>query len=825
MTDERRTGASWGWVTQLLSIGLRPAWQSWMYQRTRQHQDARFGRPAAPVGPWQRLGALEAYERDTHGVTFRTGQGCLRLDVLAEDCLRVRVSPDGRLPELFSYALVEDGPQTGDFNVTEESDALAIRMGRNICRVARADLRLTVTDTDGRLIYADAEGPVWSGERVRLSARLMPDETGHGLGERAFGFNLRGRSYALWNTDPAGYQRGNDPINLCIPFYVGLRGRSAYGLFWDNPVRGMVAVGAPGAEDRLIFEAEAGGLCYTLFTGPSALDVLSAYTRLTGRMPLPPLWALGYHQSRWSYMSADEVRDIAREFRQRRIPCDAIYLDIDYMDGFRCFTWHPRRFPNPAGLISDLKAAGFRTVVMIDPGIKVDRSYRVCRDGLAQGAFLRYPDGRLFVAPVWPGNCYFPDFTAPAVRQWWGTLYRDLLEAGVAGVWNDMNEPAIFSSDARLKEAPDYLVHDYEGRSADHRTAHNVYGMQMVRATREGLERLQPERRHLVITRSGYAGVQRYASSWTADNHSTWDHLKLSISMCLNLGMSGLAFTGPDIGGFAGEADGELFTRWVQAGILLPFFRGHTAKWTGRHEPWAFGQPYEDICRKYIALRYCLLPCLYTAFAECARYGWPIVRPLALLDPDLVDCDDAYLLGETLLVAPVVEPGAQTRTVCLPSGVWYDYWSGTKFKGGKRYQVEAPLDQLPLFARAGSVIPHWPEMLYTGEKVVDELTLRVYAGDGRSPLYEDAGEGKDYQAGVFRWSHFACATSAKQFDLHWEREGPYVPGYRQIRLQLYGLAHPPQQISLDGSPVAWQMQDGCITFSTDREFEALSAVF
>ncbi len=803
-------------------VGLRQVWEALLYTRRSRLKDARFAKEPASSGPWHKLGALQVFEQDAQGVVFHGENGSLRVDVLAEDCFRVCVAPGGVFPDSFSYAVAKTAWNPVDFIVEEGEDSIVIHAGDTLCRVARRSLKLTFAASAGRIICEDEGGPSWRGGEVRLSLRLAPHESAHGLGERAFGLNLRGRTYTFWNTDPIGYHRGEDPINMSIPFYVGLRGLHAYGVFWDNSSRGTVRVGESGAEDELLFAAESGALRYYVFTGPTALQVLERYTELTGRMPMPPLWALGYHQSRWSYMSDTEVREIAEEFRRRRIPCDALYLDIDYMDGFRCFTWDPHRFPSPSRLISDLARQGFKTVVICDPGIKVDRRYPVCQSGLREDVFLKYPDGQLFVAPVWPGNCYFPDFTKPAARAWWGRQHAGFLQDGVAGFWDDMGEPAIFGIGGKAPHVPDYVCHDWEGKGATHLEAHNVYGTLMGRATREGVERLQPDRRHLVIIRAGYAGAQRYASSWTADNFSTWDHLRLSVSMCLNLGLSGMAFTGPDVGGFAGNADGELFTRWVQLAALLPFFRAHSAKGTNRHEPWAFGQPYEDIIRRYIELRYRLLPYLYTVFAECAAQGWPIVRPLALLDASFADCDDQYLVGNALLVAPVVEQGATARTVRLPIGEWYDYWGGTLYDGDAEYEVSAPLEALPLYVRAGSVLPHWPVMQHTGEFAVEELTLRVYTGSGRTALYEDAGEGMAYKEGEFRWSHFTCGWGGSgALTLDWQRTGEYRPSYDSIRLEVVGLGGEPKSVELDGQAVPeWRFTDG-VLWLTARTFDRL----
>lgn len=813
--DEKKRTTAFSLLGMVRAIGLRTSLDSAVYDVVRRRQAARFAAPETQPGPWQSPSELNAFKADQTGAEFHSDSGSLRVDVVGEQCFRVRFAPDGQFAPLFSYAVVERrDTQPVPFSIVETDTAIEVRAEHLAAEIGRDDLSVRITTPEGRVVCEDAGGIAWRGKAVRHSVLLAKAEAGHGLGERAFGLNLRGRTYGLWNTDPAGYAPGVDPINLCIPFYVGQDGQGARGIFWDNPSRGTIAVGAAGAEDELVFSAESGELCYYVFPGPTLNDVVEQYTALTGRMPMPPLWTLGYQQCRWSYMSADEVRGIAAEFRRRQIPCDALYLDIDYMDGFRCFTWNPRTFPEPERLTADLAAQGFRTVVMIDPGIKQDHAYAVCKSGLQEDVFLKYPDGSLFVAPVWPGNCYFPDFTSARVRAWWGEWYRGMLDKGVAGFWNDMGEPAIFCMAGADKNVPDFVPHDWDGRGATHLEAHNVYGMQMGRATREGLEALQPDRRHLVIVRAGYAGVQRYASSWTADNLSTWDHLRVTIGMCLNLGLSGLAFTGPDIGGFGGNADGELFARWIQLATLLPFFRGHTAKGTIPHEPWAFGQPYEDINRRYIGLRYRFLPYLYTAMAECATYGWPIIRPTKILDAAVGDCDDTYLLRDGVLVAPVVQQGADRRQVRLPAGGWYDYWTGQPVKGGETIEVTAPLEHLPLYVRAGTVLPHWPAMQYTGERPVDELELRVYHGEGESTLYEDAGEGKAYQAGAYRWSRFFCQPSAAGLSVRWEIAGDFQPEYRRARVLVYGLAARPASVLVDDRRIEdWDWQDGVLTVS------------
>jgi alpha-glucosidase len=508
---------------------------------------------------------------------------------------------------------------------------------------------------------------------------------------------------------------------------------------------------------------------------------------------------LGYQQCRWSYFPEEQVRQLAAEFRRRRIPCDAIYLDIHYLDGYRVFTWDPERFPDPPRLLADLRQQGFRTISLIDPGVKVDPGYHVHDEGVTQERFCQMPDGTLFQGPVWPGRCYFPDFTNPEVRAWWGDLYQPLLEAGVSGFWNDMNEPAIFGGDM-----PKNLAHCYEGRGANHGEIHNVYGFQMVRASAEGLGRLRPEKRVPLISRSGYAGVQRYALVWTGDNHSTWEDLELSVSMCLNLGLSGVAFCGPDTGGFAGDCDGELLARWTQVGALMPFFRNHSALGTVNQEPWVFGEPYESICRRWIELRYELLPYIYSAAWQAAEHGLPMMRPLALAFPEderTHGMGDQFLFGDALLAAPVSRPGQRARSVYLPGGQWYDFWSGERLEG--EVQADAPLERMPLYVRAGTVLPRGPVMQYSDELQPEAMQLHIYPGEGESWLYQDDGHSRDYETGAFRLTRFVCepGSEGKGLVVRCKAEGAFEPGYERFEVYIHGLKNLPQQVNVDGRQV------------------------
>jgi alpha-glucosidase len=759
------------------------------------------------------LGDLVSCQVAGQAVDLLCTNGVLRVELLAGDLVRFRLrrANAGHFPPVFSYAL--DLSTTWlpvPFELEEDHQSLTLHTHRLTCRIDRSPCRLSFYDPQGRPL-SEGGGLGFRGEGAYCTRKLVEAEALYGLGEKAFDLNLRGRALEMWNTDPESYAPGVDPINLCVPALIALRDGRAYGLFLDNPGHARFDLGHT-YPDQLRYEASSGELCAYFFAGPSMPDVLARYTQLTGRMSLPPRWMLGYHQSRWSYHPERQVRKVAAKFRRRRIPCDALYLDIHYMDGYRVFTWDTGRFPDPPGLLADLRAQGFRTIAIIDPGVKVDPGYQVHDEGLALDMFCKLPDGTPFQGPVWPGQCYFPDFTDPKVRAWWGKLYKPLLDAGVAGFWNDMNEPAIFGG-----IMPGTVHHAYDGRGATHGKIHNVYSLQMARATAEGLRRLRPGERVPLLARAGYAGLQRFGLVWTADNLSTWAHLRLCLSMCLNLGLSGLAFCGPDIGGFAGDCDGELLVRWTQVGALTPFFRNHSAIGSRRQEPWAFGEPYESICRRWIELRYELLPYLYTAFWQAAQTGLPVMRPLSLAYPQDIrtySLDDQYLFGDALLAAPVGQPGQRARQVYLPGGAWYDFWTGERLNG--KVAAGAPLARMPLYVRSGTVLPMGPVMQHTGEWPPEALKLHIYPGEGESWLYEDDGQSLAYRNGEFQLTRFICETNGHRLAVRREVEGPYDPGYGQFDIVVHGLEAAPRQVLVDGNAeeVAYDDETGTLWLAT-----------
>jgi len=751
------------------------------------------GEGAAPAQPgppdaygFETLGAVSRVERVGDAtVVLHAGGARLRLDFPDEAIVRVRLAaPGGDFAPDETYAM-DPAPAfrpTASLEVVVGDDEVRLRTPSLSVRARRDTCRLRFEDREGYPIVEDEAGAAWGAAgAAALSLRLRPDERIFGLGDKPSALDRRGRRYENWATDAFGFQRDSDPLYKAIPVIVGIVEGRPWGLFVDTTRRSAFDLGAEDA-GRLRVDTGGSPLDYVVVAGTTPLDVVRGLARYTGRTPMLPRWALGYHQCRYSYRDEAEVRTVARELRERGFGCDAIYFDIHYMDGFRVFTWDREAFPDPAGLIGDLAADGFRSVVIIDPGVKADDpEYAVAHEGLEAGHYCTYPDGQPFVGEVWPGPCYFPDFTRAGTRMWWGDLHRGLVADGAAGVWNDMNEPAVFTVSGVEADAgtfPLEVRHDLDGRGGDHAEAHNVYGMQMARATTDGLRRLAPARRPFIITRAAYAGTQRYATTWTGDNSATWDHLRLAAQQCLSLAISGIPFSGSDVGGFSGAPDGELFARWMQLGVLTPLFRNHSAVDTPRREPWLFGDEIESVARGAVALRYRLLPYLYTALHEAATDGTPILRALPLVHP----ADEtvrrasplAFYVGPDLLAHPVLEEGQREREVYLPAreGGWTCFHTGAHHPGRSSVWAETPLDRLPLYVGAGTVLPLAPARRHADEPF-DRLTLRVYAGPARwsSRMYDDAGDGWDFENGDYWLASFNAEDDGAALVVACEVEG------------------------------------------------------
>lgn len=604
---------------------------------------------------------------------------------------------------------------------------------------------------DEALALLKKEGHTAAGEsgkklQVQEIRSLEKDDCIYGLGDKMGGLNKRHYEYEMWNTDNPDPQEDNfKSLYKSIPFMLVLKKKGAYGIFFDNHNKTYFDLGKE-CDDYYVFGADRGNLDYYFIGGVTLKDVIFNYTDLTGRAPMQQLWTLGFHQSRWGYGSEKEIRGIAQNMKKYELPCDCIHFDIDYMDRYKVFTWNQETYEDGAKVLSDLKEMGIKSVAIIDPGVKVEKDYYVYEEGMKEGFFAKTPKGEVYVNEVWPGDAVYPDFGNPKVRIWWGEKQKFLIDMGVDGVWNDMNEPASFRG-----PLPDDVVFTDEDTVSSHLEMHNIYGHNMAKATYEGWKNLSGKR-PFVITRACYGGSQKYTTGWTGDNHSIWSHIRMAIPQLCNLGLSGLGFIGTDVGGFGSDCTPELFARWMQLGCFSPFFRDHCAKGCRAQEPWQFGEEVLSISRKYMNLRYELLPYLYDLMRECELTGTPMMRPLVLefeKDEKVKNRNDEFMLGDRMMIAPVVEQGAREKLVYLPKGKWYDYWTGEEKAGEQFFVRSAPLDVCPIYVKAGAVIPKYPVRMHVGRDKDDLLILEAYPGEGSYVHYQDNGEDFQYRDGAY----------------------------------------------------------------------------
>ncbi len=791
----------------LVVYGLAQPWR----ERRERHVERRAQRG------WVLPGWLQGWHQSRSGATLSFPEAELEVSYLASDVVRLTWSP-GSAP--VPYALSEQVPawerpqvacDEGDAGLTLEASKGSSSAAKQPSSDGSGECELAVrVSRDGQVVLADGSGgvllhqlpPVRRGAGWTYRSRLAPGEALYGLGEQAGSFNLRepaarrrhrhispsrsqsvsgAQVYRLWNRDAGGtYGPGLTPLYLGIPVMVGRHGAGSYLVFFENSFRGSVKVPHEGATEATLEASFSGGQLRLYVIGGSVAHALQRYGELTGMAPLPPRWALGYHQSRWGYRTADQVREVVRRFVEMGAPLDAIHLDLDYMDGYRVFTIDGKRFGDMAALSSELGKSDVHLVTIIDPGVKVDNGYSVYDTGMAEGRFCRLPDGRLAVGAAWPGPVAFPDFTDAGARAWWGANYQVLVDAGVSGVWHDMNEPSM-TIPLGDRTLPLDTVHGLEGRGGDHREAHNYYGLLMDRAGFAALTERAPDKRPFILSRSGWAGIQRYAWSWTGDTESSWAALAQTVPTLLGLGMSGMPYSGPDVGGFMGEPDPELYLRWLQLAVFLPFCRTHSVIGARPREPWTFEEPFRHLIVSALRFRRSIRPYLYTLAEECARTGAPLVRPLwwpgehpRSPGKASLDVDDAFLLGDSLLVAPATRPGMRVREVSLPSGAWHRLsWpndpllsgreGGKGGKGGEGREgregreggkggesgkgVEAavigprtvladmPMECLAVFVRAGSILP----VEVAGH--LELLAFRDASGGAAGTLYRDSGDG------------------------------------------------------------------------------------
>jgi len=727
-------------------------------------------------------GKVKSIKSTEHSIVVKTENAFAEIYAYSPTVIRVRVSRTEPKND-FSWVVIQQ-PVSAFRDLKEKGDAVEFNTDSLQVVLYKNPMRIVVKSIKGEVISEDyASLPVsWQGTEVTCYKKLFMDEKFLGLGEKTGNLDKRGNSFENWNSDVPAYATNHDPLYQSIQFFIGVHGKVTNGIFLDNSFRTKFNFGASTDEQFSSFSAANGEMNYYIFGASGIAGIIKDYTWLTGRMPMPPYWSLGYHQCRWSYFPESQVIGIAQQFRDKQIPCDAIYLDIDYMDSYKIFTWNKDKFPQPKAMIEKLNGMGFHVVTIVDPGIKVEKGYFAYDEGVANNYFAKYPDGTNYIGSVWPGRCHFPDFTKEAVRKWWGASFSRLVEPGVEGYWNDMNEPSAWG-----QSIPNIIQFDFEGRKGNITEAHNIYGLEMSRATFEGTKALLKGKRPFVITRAGFAGVQRYSMVWTGDNDATDDHMLLSARMVTGLGLSGVSFTGPDVGGFMGNPTEQLFTRWMSLGVFTPFYRNHSSWDTKSKEPWSFGPIVEKMVKEMIMQRYRLLPYIYSAFHESTLSGMPVARSLAInytFDEKIYwwKYQNEYLFGDNLLVAPV-SCNQTASKIYLPEGGWYRLSSGEFYNGSSEVTVDAPLNDLPVFVKASGIIPMQSDIQYTAQKPSPTLDLHIYNGvkPNNYTYYEDDGMTYQFENGQYYQRNINFEPGNKTIILT-KPEGSYPSKFTTLRL-------------------------------------------
>ncbi len=778
-------------------------------------------------------------KHNVRGILAEVDAELLRIDVIRDDILRIKLSKGGVFDEAPTFAVCADlSSDVPCFEVEVGEKGVKICTSKMVLTLELSPFRLDVQRTDGSFIFETGlnqdgipEFYASLNNEFVIRKHCMREDAFYGLGEKTGRLNRKGQDFTLWNTDvlnptatgefkakhavgdPRADQTSTefDPYYVSIPFFYHMMAdNQAAGFFVDNGYRARFDFSPHTAYS---YHFLGGQYTEYIFAGPSMADILEGYTWLTGRMQPPPLWALGYHQCRWHAYNQETLEALAIKQRQAHIPCDALWLDIDYMDGYRVFTWNTENFPDVPGMLNRLGSQGFKAITIIDPGVKYDPGYQVYDQAIERDILCKTESGTTFIGQVWPGKTAFPDFVTQAGRDWWGELNAQHVKSGLAGIWNDMNEPA-------TGEVPPDAMRFGNGLYS-HARYHNQYALLMAMGTTDGLLAAMPDKRTFVLSRAGFAGIQRYAANWLGDNLSRWDHLWMSLPMGMGLGISGQPFIGADIGGFNGNSNAELFSRWVQCGALVPFCRNHNSTGNIDQYAWSFGEVVEAVARQAIELRYRLMPYIYSCFIQAAETGAPVQQPLIFAfqdDKTLRDIDDQYLFGPNLLVAPVTAPGITSRQVYLPDGNWFN-WHGEHGNEaqdgqvglqGKRFIIApTPMDGIPLYARGGAVIPMWPEApASTAGFYPSSIELHIFVptmdGVTESMLQEDDGLTFGFRHGAFYRTTFSLKRAENVLSLEGIVSGNGFAEFARRSFTLIFHGSSPTQIEVNGQSVKLQ---------------------
>ena len=704
------------------------------------------------------------YEINHNNIDIYFSNMKITLTIFENDIVKVFIGD--KYEESISTNGVVDDLGKGEFIVEEDSNFVIIKGTKVLTFVDKNTTEISFKDLEGNIINEDFQ-PSFKDEEGNVYISKVNDCLAYyGLGEKGGDLNKKGCYTENFNTDDPETDDDSVTYYKTIPFYVALKEEATYGIFFDNSFRSYFDMGKEMG-DRIFFGAIGGQIQYYFIPGENIKEVVKNYTALTGRMEMPPLWSLGYQQCRFSYFSQEEVRELVKTFEEKDIPLDVVYLDIDYMDGFRVMTFKTPNFDDAAGLISDLKEKGIRTITIIDPGVKVDEEYDVFKRGKEGNHFTKKLDGEMFIGAVWPGDSAFPDFSNKDCREWWKSeLKKFISEHGMDGIWNDMNEPCVFNNDH--KTMLETCLHNSDNGVIEHKEFHNRYGFEMSRCSKEAQEELHPNERGFSMTRATYAGGQRYSSVWTGDNMSLWSQMRMSISMNANLGISGFSFVGNDVSGFGLDSSEELFVRWMEMRPFIPIFRNHSNMYTRRQEPWAFGPRAEKIAKKSIELRYELLPYIYDLYYISHKEGLPIFRPMIMeyeKDMNLLNMREQFMLGENMLVAPVLYEGERSKTVYLPKGSWFNYFTMEKLQGGKWYKLPCELDEILVFVKEGAIIPTYNKKFRNVKERPNNILLKVFGENAKGFHYNDDGHTMEYLEGKYTYMDIKVVDGKEELKL------------------------------------------------------------
>ncbi|MGU8575243.1 glycoside hydrolase family 31 protein [Clostridium perfringens] len=710
------------------------------------------------------LRVFKNYEINHNNIDIYFSNMKITLTMFENDIVKVFIGD--KYEESISTNGVVDNLEKGEFIVEEDSNFVIIKGTKVLTFVDKNTTEISFRDLEGNIINEDFQ-PSFKDEKGNVYISKVNDCLAYyGLGEKGGDLNKKGCYTENFNTDDPETDDDSITYYKTIPFYVALKEEATYGIFFDNSFRSYFDMGKEMG-DRIFFGAIGGQIQYYFIPGENIKEVVKNYTALTGRMEMPPLWSLGYQQCRFSYFSQEEVRELVKTFEEKDIPLDVVYLDIDYMDVFRVMTFKTPNFDDAAGLIGDLKEKGIRTITIIDPGVKVDEEYDVFKRGKEGNHFTKKLDGEMFIGAVWPGDSAFPDFSNKDCREWWKSeLKKFISEHGMDGIWNDMNEPCVFNNDH--KTMLETCLHNSDNGVIEHKEFHNRYGFEMSRCSKEAQEELHPNERGFSMTRATYAGGQRYSSVWTGDNMSLWSQMRMSISMNANLGISGFSFVGNDVSGFGLDSSEELFIRWMEMGPFIPIFRNHSNMYTRRQEPWAFGPRAEKIAKKSIELRYELLPYIYDLYYISHKEGLPIFRPMIMeyeKDMNLLNMREQFMLGENMIVAPVLYEGERSKTVYLPKGSWFNYFTMEKLQGGKWYKLPCELDEILVFVKEGAIIPTYNKKFRNVKERPNNILLKVFGENAKGFHYNDDGHTMEYLEGKYTYMDIKVVDGKEELKL------------------------------------------------------------